>query len=149
MQNLNNSPIDYKKDNPNSLIQISKEVYSFLSQKLNAKCNNVTDHILNKIVKENLVHLRFKNMQRRVYDAINVMHAVGVIEKNKSNLRFITKTNQMKKDNENNNSDLAKYENIIKSLKEKLNIKFSDINKKQHELAALSSKVFIILIKTN
>jgi hypothetical protein len=86
-------------------------------------------------------------MQRRVYDAINVMHAVGVIEKNKSNLRFITKTNQIKKDNENNITDFTKPENIVKSLKEKLNIKFSDINKKQHELAALSSKVFIVLIK--
>lgn len=86
-------------------------------------------------------------MQRRVYDAINVMHAVGVIEKNKSNLRFITKTNQIKKDNENNITDFTKSENIVKSLKEKQNIKFSDINKKQHELAALSSKVYIVLIK--
>ncbi len=103
----------------------------------------MTDHILNKIVRENVVNLRFKNMQRRVYDAINVMHAVGVIQKNKSNLRFIDRTSHVKKDNSNNSTDPVEYENTIKSLKEKLNLKFSEINKKQHELAALSSKVNI------
>lgn len=128
-----------RKENPNSLIQISKEVYNYLSQKLKARGGNVTEHIINKITLNNLKNIRFKNIQRRVYDAINVMQAVGLISKNKSNLNFVNKSTSIM--NLKTKSSPVKTENLIKFLKEKLNYKCGEINKKQHELSALCSRV--------
>ena len=34
------------------------------------------------------MNISFKNIQRRVYDAINVISAVGLISKNKTNLVY-------------------------------------------------------------
>ena len=41
----------------------------------------------NQINKKN-VEISYKNIQRRVYDAINVISAVGLISKKKSNLVY-------------------------------------------------------------
>jgi hypothetical protein len=43
--------------------------------------------MLNQI-KKRQINISFKNIQRRVYDAINVISAVGLISKNKANLVY-------------------------------------------------------------
>jgi len=47
----------------------------------------VTEYMQSLIGKKN-VEITYKNIQRRVYDAINVISAVGLISKRKSNLVY-------------------------------------------------------------
>jgi hypothetical protein len=140
--NLNNFKDDDSRTNPNSLISISKEVYKFLGSKVRAKGTTVTDHILNNVLSSEDSSHRFKNIQRRVYDAINVMSAIGILEKNKSNLIFKGKLD-IKRSKTNT---VKNKENQVRCLTEQLHSKFNDINKKQHELAGLCSKVFFKVI---
>ena len=123
------------KMNPNSLISISKEVFSFLKEKTESKGSNVTEYILRHL-KKSQTNLSFKNIQRRVYDAINVMNAVGIIRKDKNILVFKGKMNFT----EGIKTGKTKP-NDLKSLKEKIKLKRSSINNKQHELVGLCSKV--------
>ena len=106
-----------------SLISISKLVYDYLKRIENTTGNNVTEYIKNALQPKKNDQSNQKNIQRRVYDAINVMCAVGLIRKNKQEIKFLKKFNNSKKNNiiniDNNIS------NIINE-KSKLNIEIKD-----------------------
>jgi hypothetical protein len=138
--NHNSQSQSNSKVHPNSLISISKEVYDYLNDKVFAKGTNVTEHILEHL-KNFQTKLSFKNVQRRVYDAINVMNAVGILYKDKNCLYF--KGNNMNMTTKVKDPSATSQERRTKMMKEKLNAKCEEINKKQHELSALCSKVNI------
>ncbi len=128
---------DEIKTNPNSLINISREVNKYLENNSKTKGNNVTQYILEQL---NISQddMSFKNIQRRVYDAINVMHAIGILDKEKNVLYY-------KGDSNFKNTFAAnssKKHNSV--LKDKINQKANSINRKQHELMALYCKVSLI-----
>jgi hypothetical protein len=134
----NDQSDDSAKLNPNSLISISKEVLKYLSEKKVSKGTDVTKYILLKLnVSQD--DQSFKNIQRRVYDAINVMNAIGILDKDKNSLYFKGHSNFKKIFYK---SSLQNRNSIIK---EKLNFKADRINTKQHELMALALKVRINL----
>jgi hypothetical protein len=104
------------------LIEISKKVYQYLTYIKNTTGNGVTEHIKDELPSKKNDQSNKKNIQniqRRVYDAINVMCAVGLIKKDKQNIKFLQKNN---KENTNNNN---------KILNEKTNI---NIEKKQDKI---------------
>jgi hypothetical protein len=122
------------KTNANSLISISKEVYVYLREMIESKGSNVTEYIL-KQLKKSQSNLSFKNIQRRVYDAINVMNAVGILHKEKNNLFFKGKMNFSSSKCKRNKNESSKY------LREMVRQKRNLINSKQHELVGISAKV--------
>ena len=77
-----------------SLIGISKLVFEYLKTIINTTGNEVTEHIKNVFKSKKNDQSNQKNIQRRVYDAINVMCAVGLIRKNKQEIQFLKKNNQ-------------------------------------------------------
>ena len=115
----------------NSLIHISKEVKKFIKMKQHTNYNEVTNFIL-KSLKEKLnknemnqCSITYKNIQRRVYDAINVMNALKIIHKDNTNLTY-HKLNQIKLKEEIENKkniiiskfiELNCYKNLIEKNK--------------------------------
>lgn len=88
-ENLNQLGESKSKQYPrNGLISISNEVHKFIKNKKSAKGTDVTNYILEDLQKKGMKNLNFKNIQRRVYDAINVMCAVGLITKNKQEIKY-------------------------------------------------------------
>lgn len=137
------------KLNPNSLIAISKDVYEYLKENKNSKGSHVTDFILTQL-KQKQADLSFKNIQRRVYDAINVMNAIGIITKEKNNLKFIEKKSYSGLELNISYMPCSTRSTSLntvtsRNLKQQIKHHASEINKKQHELLALCSKVRIIL----
>ena len=110
--------------NPNSLISISHEVKKFIKAKKTTTSNEVTNHIVNLLNSTNNMSMSFKNIQRRVYDAINVMASIGLVHK------------------ENN---VITYLNVNKITKEKAKEQIStlktEINNKQINLISKLSEI--------
>jgi hypothetical protein len=77
-----------------SLICISRLVFEYLQQIENTTGNEVTDYIKNALHSKKNDQPNQKNIQRRVYDAINVMSAVGLIKKNRQEIQFLKKINK-------------------------------------------------------
>ena len=80
-----------------SLICISKLVFEYLKNIIYTTGNEVTEYIKNILQSKKNAQINQKNIQRRVYDAINVMCAVGLIKKNKQKIQFLQKNNKEKK----------------------------------------------------
>jgi len=85
---------DEEKISSNSLISISKHLFRFMKSKKSVSGKIVftqllkaTQFILKHISQEDS-NISFKNIQRRVYDAINVMTAIGLITKDKVSLNY-------------------------------------------------------------
>ena len=129
--NLNLSKKNEKnnlKIQKHSLINISNLVYDFLKKTVHTTGNDVTTHIKN-IIQSNNNQPNQKNIQRRVYDAINVMCAVGLIKKNKQEIKFINyknKNNALKCINDINEE---KEEEKSDETEEKINEKYNKLNK--------------------
>jgi formaldehyde-activating enzyme involved in methanogenesis len=143
--------------NPNSLISISREVLKYLKDNIKSKGANVTQYILTQL-KMDQTDKSFKNIQRRVYDAINVMNAAGILEKDKNNLYF--KSNVYNSNYKKDKNDKIYYYDLLsstcssnnkinsdQSLKETVNLKTQEINRKQHELMTIATKVIKNFIK--
>ena len=75
--------------NKHCLTQISRLVFKHLSEIENTTGNEVTNYIKNILQPRKNDKTNQKNIQRRVYDAINVMCAVGIINKNKQEIKFL------------------------------------------------------------
>ena len=139
---------NYSKPNLNefSLINITKIVFDYICRNQNNLNELTSQKITNNIVKsfsknENNESKSFKNIQRRVYDAINVMVASKILKKTK-NKKYIFNCKKIVNLNENKNeridNQIIELEDTIKKKKEKLfslisNIslyqKFIDLNK--------------------
>lgn len=119
-----------------SLIGISKLVFEYLKSTINTTGNEVTEHIKNKLESKKNDQLNQKNIQRRVYDAINVMCAIGLIRKNKQKIQFLLKNqkeNNIKAINEENNTsgkEEGKSEDKI-NYEEKIRNKMDELEEKR------------------
>ena len=82
-------------DQPYSLSKICKLVFEFLKKTGVTTGTQVTEHILNDLNIQRKDD-QFKNIQRRVYDSINVMSAAGVIKKDNKEIRFLGNENEKK-----------------------------------------------------
>lgn len=116
-----------------SLICISKLVFEYLKNIIYTTGNEVTEYIKNILQSKKNAQINQKNIQRRVYDAINVMCAVGLIKKNKQKIQFLQKNNKENKDNINKELNIDEKENINidREVKEKLN----ELEEKRKQLA--------------
>ena len=134
--NLNLSKKNEKnnlKIQKHSLINISNLVYDFLKKTVHTTGNEVTTHIKN-IIQSNNNQPNQKNIQRRVYDAINVMCAVGLIKKNKQEIKFINYKNQNNSIKCINDINEEKEEEKSDETQEKINEKNNELQEKRNQL---------------
>lgn len=124
---------DQKEITRNSLISISKEVYKFIKQKHYTKGSDVTNHIL-EVLSSKKAKLNYKNIQRRVYDAINVMCAIGLINKEKGNITFISNDDKILNNENSNIINFNKENNLENNQDIKINLIKNNIKEKQNEL---------------
>ena len=124
---------DQKEITRNSLISISKEVYKFIKQKHYTKGSDVTNHILD-VLSSKKAKLNYKNIQRRVYDAINVMCAIGLINKEKGNITFISNDDKILNKENSNIINFNKENNLENNQDIKINLIKNNIKEKQNEL---------------
>ena len=117
------------KNKPHSLIEISKLVFEFLNkmnEDKNTTGSEVTEYIKNFLQSKKNEEFNQKNIQRRVYDSINVMCAAGLIKKeNNKEIKFLKnkikdKENNNLIKNENNNTKTELREENEEMLKEKI-----------------------------
>ena len=133
--NLNLSKKNEKnnlKIQKHSLINISNLVYDFLKKTVHTTGNDVTTHIKN-IIQSNNNQPNQKNIQRRVYDAINVMCAVGLIKKNKQEIKFINYKNKNNAIKSINNINEEKEEEKSDETEEKINEKNNELQEKRNK----------------
>ena len=134
--NLNLSKKNEKnnlKIQKHSLINISNLVYDFLKKTVHTTGNEVTTHIKD-IIQSNNNQPNQKNIQRRVYDAINVMCAVGLIKKNKQEIKFINYKNKNNAIKCINNINEEKEEEKSDETEEKINEKNNELQEKRNQL---------------
>ena len=134
--NLNLSKKNEKnnlKIQKHSLINISNLVYDFLKKTVHTTGNEVTTHIKN-IIQSNNNQPNQKNIQRRVYDAINVMWAVGLIKKNKKEIKFINYKNKNNAIKSINKINEEKEEEKSDETQEKINEKNNELQEKRNQL---------------
>ena len=134
--NLNLSKKNEKnnlKIQKHSLINISNLVYDYLKKTVHTTGNDVTTHIKN-IIQSNNNQPNQKNIQRRVYDAINVMCAVGLIKKNKQEIKFINYKNKNNAIKCINNINEEKEEEKSDETEEKINEKNNELQEKRNQL---------------
>ena len=134
-----------------SLISISKLVFEYLKQTENTTGNEVTEHIKNVLQPKKNDQSNQKNIQRRVYDAINVICAAGLIKKNKQEIQFLKKG----KNDVHNIININNNINNINNINEKNNIKIEikeesadpeeKIKKKMTELIERTFQVIILI----
>ena len=115
-----------------SLIGISKLVFEYLKSNEYTTGNEVTEYIKNRLQSKKNDQLNQKNIQRRVYDAINVMCAVGLIQKNKQKIQFLLKTNQDNKINKLN-EEINSKEKKKSYLTLKFYEKYTKLNKENKD----------------
>ena len=137
-----------KEIQPQSLTNISKYVLEFIRQKRVTTYNNVIKHIKKILQSKNEDKIIEKNIQRRVYESINIMTGIGYIHKKKQRIEYIKKDlnneniiskNEIKlEDNQNIiNKNLIKLEeqNIDKNDEDKT-------NKKENKVCNLLEKKY-------
>lgn len=123
----------------NSLIEISKLVLDYIKEKEQKTGNQITEFIINTLQPEKNEELFHKNIQRRIYDSINVMNSIGLIKKNKQNIKYIPiKEDNNEKYNKisNLNEKCFKMNNSEKN-KDELNLKKAEYLEKLKELKLL------------
>ena len=99
-----------KEGQCHSLIGISKLVLEFIKRKEKKTGNQITEYIQNILQAKKDDKTIQKNIQRRVYDAINVMSAIGIIQKDKQNIKYIPFKEE---DNDNKEQILEKSDEDI------------------------------------
>ena len=132
LNNNNTNTNSYPKNNNNklkenqkqSLTEIAKLVEDYIKKKKVTTGNQATEYTKKVLQLENCDELTQKNIQRRVYDAINVM-SFKRIKKNKQRLEYIyyssdkkdnikkkenIEINENKNDNDNENNNLNNIE---------------------------------------
>jgi len=137
-----------------SLINISRLVFEFLKTVGHTTGNEVTNHIKNVIYSKNNNQPNQKNIQRRVYDAINVMCAAGLIKKNRQEIQFIkNKAEESKLDDVDEGDEQKKKKEKEKNdeIDEKIKQKSSELEEKNKKLIEnyLTLKFYEKYIKLN
>ena len=120
----------------NHLIEISKLILDYIKQNNNKTGSQITEYIINILQPEKKDKLLEKNIQRRVYDSINVMNSLGFIKKNKQNIKYIS----IKKNNKDENDTVSYLKEINindfknKNEKGELKAKILEYSNKKKEL---------------
>lgn len=106
--------------NPNSLIYISTEVKKYIFTKNKVTSLEITNYIVDLLKRKNCIYcsnnnnnkeskiktlMSYKNIQRRVYDAVNIMVSLGILNKNGKKLHV------NHSDNNNNCKDMIALPN--------------------------------------
>jgi len=130
---IHNSNLDEEEDNTKenkkySLIEISRLVKDFIQKKKNTTGNEVTEYVKNYLHPKKSNESIQKNIQRRVYDAINVMSAVGLIKKNKQQIKIIDKNSNSNhisldenvENDDNDKNQIIENKNNIEKLQKEL-----------------------------
>lgn len=108
-----------------SLTKISLLVYNFMKEKKKSTISDTTSHVVNYLNQRyKNANAVVKNIQRRVYDAINVMVAVNLLKKNKA----IIETNDSVFDDIN-----EPERSITNKLKEDLSPNTKSVNEVQQD----------------
>jgi hypothetical protein len=73
------------------LIFLSGRVLDMIKEKRITTGNQIAKSIINDMIgkKSGFYEIEFKNVQRRVYDALNVLHAMNFITKERNEIRYI------------------------------------------------------------
>ena len=137
-----------------SLINISRLVFEFLKTVGHTTGNEVTNHIKNVIYSKNNNQPNQKNIQRRVYDAINVMCAAGLIKKNRQEIQFIknkAEESNLNDIDEGNEQKKKKEKEKKDEIDEKIKQKSSELEEKNKKLIEnyLTLKFYEKYIKLN
>ena len=137
-----------------SLINISRLVFEFLQTVGHTTGNEVTNHIKNVIYSKNNNQPNQKNIQRRVYDAINVMCAAGLIKKNKQEIQFIknkAEESNLNDIDEGNDQNKKNEKGKNDEIDEKIKQKSSELEEKNKKLIKnyLTLKFYEKYIKLN
>ena len=120
----------------NHLIEISKLILDYIKQNNNKTGSQIIEYIINILQPEKKDKLLEKNIQRRVYDSINVMNSLGFIKKNKQNIKYIS----IKKNNKDENDTVSYLKEINindfknKNEKGELKAKILEYSNKKKEL---------------
>jgi hypothetical protein len=69
------------------LVFLSNKVLEEVVQKQETTGTKIAMRIL-EIYKDKKINMDFKNVQRRVYDALNVLSALGIIKKDRNRVKF-------------------------------------------------------------
>lgn len=123
-----------KEIQPQSLTNISKYVLEFIRQKRVTTHNNVIKHIKTILQSKKEDKTIEKNIQRRVYESINIMSAIGYINKKKQRIEYIKK--------DLNNENIIN-KNVIKLEEQNIDKKDEDkTNKKENKVCDLLEKKY-------
>lgn len=87
---------------PYSLYKICRLVFEFLKKARDTTGSQVTDFVINALHSKRNDD-QFKNIQRRVYDSLNVMTAAGFIIKDNKKIRFLRNEIEDRNEKEKNN----------------------------------------------
>lgn len=126
------------KRGSNGLRIISRRVVEILNEKHETSFTDVADILVNEMkkrarfLKQDSLEKEEKNLKRRVYDALNVLIASGVIEKVKKKVIL--------KEKQNGISKLSRYHQISAQTQEKIKIIKERRKQKLEELQELISK---------
>ena len=149
--NLEENNEKTKENQRHSLIKISQYVLNYIKQKKKTTGNEVTEEIKRILPPQKKDESIEKNIQRRVYDAINVMGAIGLIKKNKQEIQYIeypTKNENnviviKNDDNDNDNDNDNDIDNEIDSDSEIDEEKYNQ--KVKEELQTMLIKKYLAL----
>ena len=123
-----------KEIQPQSLTNISKYVLEFIRQKRVTTYNNVIKHIKTILQSKKEDKTIEKNIQRRVYESINIMSAIGYLNKKKQRIEYIKK--------DLNNENIIN-KNVIKLEEQNIDKKDEDkTNKKENKVCDLLEKKY-------
>lgn len=75
------------QDRNKKLINLSRQVLEHVQSTEKTTGNQIAKEII-KGFSEEVVDAEFKNIQRRVYDALNVLHALSIISKNRNEIKY-------------------------------------------------------------
>lgn len=148
--NLEENNEKSKENQRHSLIEISKYVLNYIKQEKNTTGNDVTKEIKRRLQPQKEDESTQKNIQRRVYDAINVMGAIGLIRKNKQQIKYInypskTENNVIVIKNDDNDDDDDNYNE--KDIGNNNEINYDSENDEEKYNQKVKEELQIILIK--
>ena len=107
-----------KESQRQSLLAISHLVLEYIKKKKKQTGNQITEFVQNILQLKNNDKLTQKNIQRRVYDSINVMIGFGRIKKNKEELEYVNNDSNKNINLKENDNE---YEiNQIKNIEEEM-----------------------------
>ena len=114
------------KDTSKKLIRISSLIIPIIKEKASITQDSITQEL---IAQKHINPSEKMNTQRRVYDAVNVFAALGIIQKNKKNVIY-------KQQPHYNLHDVSSLDNskVIEEKKEKLNSLCSDFLLKSYQI---------------